>query len=44
MTDEMFKNILDENLSQLSKKLQLDSGMVFQYDNELKHATHIVKH
>ncbi|CAF3295376.1 unnamed protein product [Rotaria sp. Silwood2] len=44
MTGAMYKNILDENLFQSSKKLQLGSGMVFQHDNDPKHTAHIVKH
>ena len=44
MTGEMYKNILDENLFQSLKKLQLSSGMVFQHDNDPKHTAHIVKH
>ena len=44
LTGEMYKNILDENLFQSSKKLQLDSGMMFQQDNNPKHTAHIVKH
>ena len=43
MTSELYKNILDENLFQSSKKLQLGSGMVFQHDNEPKRTAHIVK-
>ena len=44
MTGELYKNILDENLFQSSKKLQLGSGMVFQHDNNPKHTARIVKH
>ena len=41
MTGEMYKSSLDENLFQSSKKLQLNSGMVFQHDYDLKHRAHI---
>ena len=44
MTDEMYKNILDENFFPSSKKLQLGSGMVFQHENNPKHTAYIVKH
>ena len=43
MTGEMYENVLDENLFQSSKKLQLGSGIVFQHDSEPKHTVHIVK-
>ena len=44
MTDEMYKNILDENLFQSLKKLQLGNGMVFQHDSDPKHPAHMAKH
>ena len=43
-TDEVCKNILSENLFQLSQKLQLGSDMVFQHDNVLTCSAHVVKH
>ena len=44
MASKMYKSVLDKNLFQSSKKLQLGSGMVFQHDDDPKHAAHIVKH
>ena len=44
MKVEMYKSILDENLFQSSKKLQLGSGMVFQHSNDPKHTARIMKH
>ena len=44
MTSEMYKNILDKNLFQSSRKLQMDSDMVFQHDNDPKHTAHIVRY
>ena len=37
-----YKNVLDENIFQSSKKLQLGSGMVFQHDDDPKHIAHSV--
>jgi transposase len=39
----MYKDILQNNLFQSAKKLQLNRQMVFQHDNDPKHTAHVVK-
>ncbi len=43
LTGEMYKDILQNNLFQSAKKLQLNRQMVFQHDNDPKHTAHVVK-
>lgn len=42
MTGEMYREILDKNLFQSTKKLKMGNGWLFQHDNDPKHRAAIV--
>ena len=42
MTDNMYHNILEKNLFESVKKLNLDNKWIFQHDNDPKHRPYVV--
>ena len=44
MTGNMYRGILEKNLFESVKKLNLGNKWIFQYDNDPKHRSYVVAH